>query len=134
MQPAHAVVVNAPHQPQIAQPMHGSAQLQMQPQIAQPMYAPMQQPMQPQGAVAQALPMQPQGAVALAPQMQSNPRPVAWQFVFSGACHFLCHPDLWPYALIPVVVGGIIAIVAFIVIFGTALVPQQELLRDVRAS
>ena len=133
MQQAHAVAVNPPYQqPQVAQPMYAQ-----QPQVAQPMYP--QQPQvaqpiyvqQPQGAMVQPVggsmhpvPAQPQSAPGI--------RPTAWQFVFSGVCHFLTHPDLWVYALIPVVVGGIIAVVALIIIFGTAFVPQQELLVDVR--
>ena len=59
-------------------------------------------------------------------------RPSAWQFVFSGFGHFMCHPELWPYALIPMIAGTIIALVALLVIFGTALAPQQELLSEAR--
>eukprot|EP01043_Picozoa_sp_COSAG02_P031787 COSAG02_NODE_2091_length_9866_cov_3.931095_3_plen_158_part_00 len=136
MQQAHAVAVNPPfQQPQVAQPMYTQ---QPQVAVAQPMYT--QQPqaavaqpmmmMQPQAAVEQ--PMQSMGAtVTPSPQHGPGIRPSAWQFVFSGVCHFLTHPNLWPYALIPVIVGAIIAIVALIVIFGTAFVPQQELLSDV---
>ena len=125
MQPAHAVVVNPPYQqPQVAQPVYPQQPVYVQQVAMQPQQVGYGQ----QPVFVQQVAMQPQGAGARAPPM----RPSAWQFVFSGFGHFMCHPELWPYALIPMIAGTIIAIVALLVIFGTALAPQQELLSEAR--
>ena len=98
------------------------------------MEAPVAQPvMAAQPAVAVAVPVvavaqQPPSYAAAAPARGGGggARPSAWIYPVKGLSHFVQHPALWPYALCPLIIGVIATIIALILIFGEAFVPQQE--------
>ena len=123
--PAQAQAVYAQQQP-ATQAMYAHQQ-PMPPVYGQQQPPPAYGQQQPQYAPQVAVPMQ---VAAPAAGPSAGVRPAAWPYVITGVCHFLTNPSLWPYALIPLAVGLIVTIVAFTVIFGTALAPQQELLQD----
>ena len=86
-----------------------------------------------QPAVAVAVPVvavaqQPPSYAAAAPAGGGGggARPSAWIYPVKGLSHFVQHPALWPYALCPLIIGVIATIIALILIFGAAFVPQQE--------
>ena len=99
------------------------------------MEAPVAQPvMAAQPAVAVAVPVvavaqqPPPSYAAAAPAGGGGggARPSAWIYPVKGLSHFVQHPALWPYALCPLIIGVIATIIALILIFGGAFVPQQE--------